>query len=358
MNARSRQSGSGPAKGFTLVELLVVIAIIGVLVALLLPAVQAAREASRRSQCNNNLKQIGLAIHNFEGVYGTFPAATTRVADPINPNNNTWMHGPTWWVYTMPYMELQNVYGQINFTNKTFWLGSTGAEALANKEIWRNARFSYMECPSSVSAVPRFSSSTGSGDVGYQRPYYTCILGATPHPTAMNSSSGQFRGPVSDGGVITLQRGQRQSAITDGTSNTIMVGEQSARMFDAAGNPLAFGNNDGRVDNNRGFHMGTSHVGYPNGDSSMTTTGNCPTGDNCTRCYNTTTINTRGIVSRGLVFNDSGELRCNKPLNSQHAGGINALYADGHVAYLTEQTPLVLLKAHVNRDDGESANAP
>src|SRR5262245_11449781 len=129
MNLRLVRSGRGSRQGFTLVELLVVIAIIGVLVALLLPAVQAAREAARRSQCNNNLKQIGLSILNFEGTYGTFPAATTRVADPVNPNNNTWMHGPTWWVYTMPYVEQNSAYSQITFTNKTFWLGSTGTEA-------------------------------------------------------------------------------------------------------------------------------------------------------------------------------------------------------------------------------------
>jgi prepilin-type N-terminal cleavage/methylation domain-containing protein/prepilin-type processing-associated H-X9-DG protein len=355
MNARARFLGPAFRRAFTLVELLVVIAIIGVLVALLLPAVQSARESARRTQCNNNLKQIGLATHNFEGTYGTFPAAATQVT------TDTWMHGPTWWIYTMPYMEQNNTFSKITFPRSTFWLGSTGAEALANKEIWRNVHFGYMECPSSTSAVARFSNSSSSGDIGYQRPFYTCILGANPHPTAMNANS-QFRGPISDGGVITLARGQRMGTITDGTSNTVMVGEQSGKTFktDSNGNPQALPvttdpNSDGRVDNNRGFHMGTSHVGYPNGDNSMGP--NCPA-DNCARCYNTTTINTRGIVSKGLVFNDYGELRCNKPLNSLHPNGINALFADGHVAFLTENLPLVTLKQLVNRDDGDAVSVP
>jgi prepilin-type processing-associated H-X9-DG protein len=269
------------------------------------------------------------------------------------------MHGPTWWIYTMPYMEQNNTYNRITFPRKTFWLGSTGAEALANKEIWRNVRFGYMECPSASGAVARFSSSTGSGDIGYQRPFYTCILGATPHPTAMNANS-QFRGPVSDGGVITLARGQRAATVTDGTSNTIMVGEQSGRMYNSGGQPLPVGtdvNSDGRVDNNRGFHMGTSHVGYPNGDNSMDVSGNCPN-SNCARCYNTMTVNTRGITSKGLVFNDYGELRCNKPLNSLHPNGINALYADGHIEFLTESMPLATLKLLVNRDDGGVVTTP
>jgi prepilin-type N-terminal cleavage/methylation domain-containing protein/prepilin-type processing-associated H-X9-DG protein len=354
MNPRVLLRGSAFRQAFTLVELLVVIAIIGVLVALLLPAVQMARESARRTQCNNNLKQIGLAIHNFEGAYGTFPAAATRV------EIDTYMHGPTWWIYTMPYMEQNNTYSQITFPRKTFWLGSTGAEALANKEIWRNVRFGYMECPSSIGAIPRFSDAAGSGDVGYQRPNYTCILGATPHPTAMNANS-QFRGPISDGGVITLARGQRISTVTDGMSNTIMIGEQSGKMSDSNGLKLPrasdglSANYDGRVDNNRGFHMGTSHVGYPTGDNSMGP--NCPA-DNCARCYNSTTINTRGIISAGLVNNDFFELRCNKPLNSLHSNGINALYADGHVAYVSANVPLDTLKLLVNRDDGGVVSEP
>jgi prepilin-type N-terminal cleavage/methylation domain-containing protein/prepilin-type processing-associated H-X9-DG protein len=357
MNPRVLLRGSAFRRAFTLVELLVVIAIIGVLVALLLPAVQSARESARRTQCNNHLKQIGLAIHNFEGAYGTFPAAQTQVT------TDTWMHGPTWWIFTMPYMEQNNTYSKITFPRNTFWLGSPGAEAQANKEIWRNVRFAYMECPSSVGAVMRFSSNGTSGDIGYQRPMYTCILGATPHPTAMNANS-QFRGPISDGGVLTLARGQRMSTITDGTSNTIMVGEQSGKMIHnngqflpslAAGDSLA---SDGRVDNNRGFQMGTSHIGFPTGDNSMDSPGNCPN-SNCARCYNTTTINTRGIASTALGFNDYGELRCNKPLNSLHSGGgINALFADGHVAYVNANIPLVTLKNLVNRDDGGTVELP
>ena len=340
-----------PARGFTLVELLVVIAIIGVLVALLLPAVQAARESARRTQCNNNLKQIGLSIHNFEGVYGTFPAAATRV------EIDTWMHGPTWWVYTMPYVEQQHTYNRITFPRTTFWLGSTGAEALANKEIWRNVRFSYMECPSATSVLPRFSTSTSSGDTGYQRPFYTCILGANPHPTAMTANS-QYRGAISDGGVITLARGQRMGAITDGTSNTMMVSEQSGRIYSSGGVILPTAgdpNSDGRVDNNRGFHMGTSYVGYPNGNNSMGP--NCPA-DNCARCYNSMTIDNIGIKKIGLTFNDYGELRCNKPLNSEHPNGVNALFADGHVQFVLANIPLTTLKQLANRDDGDVVSAP
>ncbi|MCI0361529.1 MAG: DUF1559 domain-containing protein, partial [Planctomycetaceae bacterium] len=116
-------------------------------------------------------------------------------------------------------------------------------------------------------------------------------------------------------------------------------------------------NNDGRVDNNRGFHMGTSHIGFPTGNDSMDAGRNC-THSNCARCYNTTTINTLGIATRRLLFNDFGELRCNKPLNSHHPGGINALFGDAHIQFVAETIPLPTLKLLVNRDDGVPVNVP
>jgi len=100
--------------GFTLVELLVVIAIIGILIALLLPAVQAAREAARRTQCNNNLKQLGIALHNYHDSHGTFPPAHLETGT----TGPTFRHHFGWLAYLLPYIEQENVYRLIDFRLK------------------------------------------------------------------------------------------------------------------------------------------------------------------------------------------------------------------------------------------------
>jgi prepilin-type N-terminal cleavage/methylation domain-containing protein/prepilin-type processing-associated H-X9-DG protein len=354
--SRSRLS----RRGFTLIELLVVIAIIAILIGLLLPAVQKVREAAARMKCSNNLKQVGLALHNYHDTYGKLPAATTRV------EIDTWMHGPTWWVQILSHVEQDAAYKKIVFARQTFWFGDSDPGRTVNRTIWQNVLFSFMRCPSSP--VPEFTAGNGApGDNGYCRPSYTCVLGSFDSALASNagstlpSNSEQFRGTIADNGVITLGRGQALTSVTDGTSNTIMVGEQSAQLFNGSGvalpAPPDTANNDGHVDNNRGFHMGTSHAGYPSGADSMNAGRNC-THANCVRCYNTTTIDSRGITTRLGGFNDYGELRCNKALNSPHTGGALMLFADGHVQFMTESTPLQTLKYLVNRNDGVVVNMP
>jgi prepilin-type processing-associated H-X9-DG protein len=293
-------------------------------------------------RCQNNLKQLAIAIHNYEGTYGQFPPATTRV-EP-----DTWMHGPTWWVYILPYVEQDNAYNKISFNRQTFWFGDTDAARTANKNIWFQIHFPFMECPSS--SLPRFSNNTTSRDVGYQEPFYTCILGSDDHGTSSGGGS-QNRGPVSDGGIIVLRGGVRHGSISDGTSNTIMIGETSDWGVDGAG-----ALQDIRVSNRRGFHMGTSHVGKPAGPGSMEAGRSC-THANCQRCYNTTTV-ALPINAKRYVFRTHGELSCTRPIQSAHVGGANVVFGDGHVSFLSDGLPLQTLKNLANRDDGRVVELP
>src|SRR5688572_13706855 len=131
-------------RGFTLVELLVVIAIIGVLVALLLPAVQTARESARRMRCSNNLKQLGLAMHNYESANKTFPPSSSATL--------TGFHYPNQWFRILPYMEKSPLYGQLGVFDSAagaqMWMADTSAGTAVMREILRDLMMQEWRCPS------------------------------------------------------------------------------------------------------------------------------------------------------------------------------------------------------------------
>lgn len=219
-----RTAISGPKRGFTLVELLVVIAIIGVLVALLLPAVQAAREAARRIQCTNNLKQIGLAMQTYESAHGTFPPGfISRVTGvwPGGGNDPVPEAGPGWSFFALllPQMEQSSLHGTINF--------NLPITDIANRPA-RSTRVSAYQCPSDAWAGPvtAWPASLGITDLAHTS-YVGCLGGGDP-ANAPGYTAMYEEQPFN--GIFHRNFGVGHADIMDGTSNTIALGER-ASMF-------------------------------------------------------------------------------------------------------------------------------
>ncbi len=314
--------------GFTLVELLVVIAIIGVLVALLLPAVQAAREAARRTQCNNNLHQVGLSLHNYESSLMVFPAGGLH--------GRGGGYGHSWWIRILPYAEETAVYDKFdqmgNANGYTGWVGgaSYGGNA-ANRDLLRDKMFKFMYCPSSN--LDRVVLNNATHDFGRTAsPTYTGISGATNHDSATNkSSTGGADGRICAGGVLNMHTAVKGGEITDGLSNTIAVGEQSDFCRDAS-NPRV----DCRSDCGHGFCMGPGNDGWQ-------------------RQFNTTCVIHRLNEKSAFAFGVPGNCGPNRAIQSAHPGGAMVLFADGSVKFLREgiDTTTVLYNL-ANRDDGNT----
>jgi prepilin-type N-terminal cleavage/methylation domain-containing protein len=191
---------------FTLVELLVVIAIIGVLVALLLPAVQAAREAARRSSCQNNLKQIGLAMHNHHDTKGGFPAG-------LSPSGCCW---GTWIIPTFPYMEQNNVADLYQNWGGTDATGPRYGGAPNTTNV-TTRRFPVLTCPSDIVNAPI------SGITSHN---YAANFGNTGNAQQANLNGVIFgKAPFGLSTDTVRKLGTRFAEMTDGTSNTILVAE-------------------------------------------------------------------------------------------------------------------------------------
>jgi prepilin-type N-terminal cleavage/methylation domain-containing protein len=188
--------------GFTLIELLVVIAIIAVLIALLLPAVQSAREAARRAQCVNNLKQIGLAMHNYHTSFGTFPMGSSL--GPYDLMNDTWAWND-WSAHALllGYMEQNPLYNSVNFSiPPVAWNGPGDATQAANTALL--TRIASFLCPSDGKAGKSYINS------------YCGSMGSSIGYTTQSRSSGLF----------AMVTGHSIQDVTDGTSNTVAFSER------------------------------------------------------------------------------------------------------------------------------------
>ncbi len=204
-------------RGFTLVELLVVITIIGVLVALLLPAVQAAREAARRLQCANNFKQIGLGMHNYHASHGCFPTGEVNVSE----GGAAWYYGPTWAILILPFMEQTQTYDQFDFS-----LGGYGIYAGYNVVLC-GRRMPVYCCPSDPQEEA-FLIGTDINDPpqtpdGKIRFYKTNAAGVADSRTAWVVYND--RRITNGDGMFMRMKTIHIAEVADGTSNTLCVGE-------------------------------------------------------------------------------------------------------------------------------------
>ncbi|MEX0792280.1 MAG: DUF1559 domain-containing protein [Pirellulaceae bacterium] len=321
-------------RGFTLVELLVVIAIIGVLVALLLPAVQQAREAARRMSCQNNLKQIGLGLHNYHDTFQAFPIGSRFSSGDLAATG----FGVSWWCGLLPFVELGNVYDQMTVNgNHPGSLSNGGGGAYDghahNGPIVHEKEFSVMVCPSSPLKAVRSSGYTYT----ITCPQYTGISGAAndTHSFDLNTSDrewvGRQSGIVSIGGMLTPLDSVRMRDATDGLSNTMIVGEQSDFVADSTGRKTV------TINNHQGFMCGNNQRSFGFTE----------------RTFNTTTImypnNSVTTALTGVSNNDG----VNNGIFSAHPGGSQVVICDGSVRFLSENMELRTLKLLASRDDGQ-----
>jgi prepilin-type N-terminal cleavage/methylation domain-containing protein len=316
------------ADGFTLVELLVVIAIIGVLVALLLPAVQAAREAARLSSCKNNLKQVGLALLNYESQRRALPVgAQAHVARAIPPVT----FGVSWWTEIAPHLEQMAAMSRFDKSSPNC---GSALDHIKNGSAVDDLLVSTMLCPSSP--LPPLL------DVGafqVMMPSYVGVSGASSHdgfPEARVNACCEppNDGEISGGGALLANRAVSLREVTDGLTQTLAVGEASDYAFDSGGTPY-------RIDGGHrlGWITGTRIRGTP------------PDYAAPYPAWNLTTTRYRPNMRKYPfpgVEHDHGP---NNPLVSPHPTGVGALLLDGSVVLVSDEIDLTTYKLLSTRDD-------
>lgn len=311
-----------PQRGFTLIELLVVIAIIAILIALLLPAVQQAREAARRSTCKNNLKQLGLAIHNYHDTHRQFPplGIVTRAGTICPGYGAPNISGIT---LLLPYFDQANVYNTYNF--------DIGQDDTSINTVEMNTNIPILQCPSDPNQNVQmtggclkfpFAANLTNGGTNY-------IFGAGTGAWAY-FTGGIPAISVGATGIFMPNGNKKMRDVTDGTSNTIAMGE-TLWVTHHNGDPA---NGQGKPAWAVGFgpQLGFSSTGGINFEWETF-------GANC-HGPNVTTGSFCGGPSIGAA------------LASRHVGGCHCLLADGSVRFLSENIDQTTLDNLSQRADG------
>ncbi|MBT6153114.1 MAG: DUF1559 domain-containing protein [Planctomycetaceae bacterium] len=300
LNRRAaRSQPSLRCTGFTLIELLVVIAIIAILIALLLPAVQQAREAARRSSCRNNLKQIGLALHNYHDTFGSFPAGNVARFD----GTQLWGYGWTWHSKILPQLDQANLYSSVQ---NRMGNDSGNYASPEQRRASRDTVLSVFQCPSQPGGDHQFG-----GQHSNQPSNYNGNIGTS----VFNNCKGTNPGCIRANGIFFINSSVRIRDIVDGVSSTMLVMEVQTRL-----------------------------------SSSM------PGGD---RWYNFAyngDSNPPSDLSESLIGTEM-----NDPINggdqeaagSFHTGGAHMLFGDGAVKFLSENISMTIYRSLSTRAGGE-----
>lgn len=334
----SRRRDSTQARAFTLVELLVVIAIIGVLVALLLPAIQAAREAARRTECSNKLKQQALALHGYHDVYKVFPAGTLL----MGPNNYTQGLRP-WPVAILPYLEQESLYSLWDSSVAGVYPGANNG----NRTV-RQTHLDVFTCPSS-----------GINSTQLYRPFHDGNLNETYAPSSYVGVSGKAYGHMSDcpdrcgtwdwypdyqnlvNNQYTAWRGILHIVVADGIpANLRLSCESFATIRDGASNTLM---------------LGERHL--PDDEPRYAAFWACPIG-----AYTMGALLPNSWMLRTVYVNQCNAgypgYKCTRGFGGYHPGGLNWALGDASVRFISDTVNMELLMDLASVAGGEMAQLP
>jgi len=354
-------SNSAPRRGFTLIELLVVIAIIAILIGLLLPAVQKVREAAARAKCSNNLKQFGLAAHNYDSVNGTFPPSQHTLVEPAPSTMvpTTYSSGATMQALLLPYFEQANKFDQFDM----FYNVNSDAPINANHPAKTGANAAARSQDVPIFLCPSDPSQQFYTDAGRQN-YFGCLGAYANYRGGGGVLDGIFSIAFPPAGK--LMKGYSIVTITDGTSNTAMFAEvmRSRDTNSSTGSGIR---------DNITVIINTGNGGYNETDG--TTIPMCIDGSSWSTSIkyvghqyyrnlpsnfmytHTLPINWNRRVTSGVQHYSCGNdafTSMHISASSYHTGGVNVCLADGSIRFVRDTTDITVWRAVGTRSGGET----